>query len=98
MLLFAVGLLADVLSEDNYKEGESVYIDLQDESFEPNVAATTPVISKSSTSSANLNYDAKHHNTVFLFRRTSQKTKGYKLGSKVGLFILYSSLKISPVA
>ncbi|MFD1615297.1 hypothetical protein [Gelatiniphilus marinus] len=98
LLVFAMGIFADVQSknlpvEDN---NEFAYVDFQDKSLKSYTAINSFTTSKTNTCTTESGFNTKTTNTIFTFE-TAQNVKHLKTGLKVSLFILYSSLKISPL-
>lgn len=98
LLVFVLGVFAEAHS-NNYaveNKNEFVYNDFENKSFNSTVGFSTFTTSKTNASPQNLNFDAKHTNAILPFG-VSQKSKHLNIGLKIDLFILYSSLKISPI-
>lgn len=96
ILLFIVCYSADVQSQSIVKGTEFGSIDLKQDYFECEALAVVSVIAKTNSFPV-LFYDVSKHKDVFLILGATLDSKGVQLSSKIGLFILYSTLKIAPI-
>lgn len=96
LLLFLVCFCADVQSQNNGYSLKYAKLDLNQDQSELNTLAIAPTVAKTNSFPVFFNLVTKRQD-VFISFGTMQEHKGVQLSSKVGLFILYSTLKIAPI-
>ena len=96
LLLFLVCFCVDVQSKNNGNSLEYAKLDFNQDQSELNTLVIDPTVAKTNSFPVFFNL-VKKPQDVFISFGTIQEHKGVELSAKVGLFILYSTLKIAPI-